>query len=1242
MIDRSRTHPCGCAGATVRPAAPPDPSPVFTTPNPTEITIRREGTAPLQILLEHGEASPDAIQRLADAVPDLPRLEIGPGTGAVDLRLETRSGDHVKAGSIVLEGAGGAALVMLDPTTRRFRKDQLRTGRYTARAASAQYGRARLDLEVRDGDVTRRIVTLDGEPARGTADLQLTVTGASGDHVDVRVTDRRTGARIREERSRIRNGKVLIAGLDLGAWHIDVRDDAGAGSCYDVDGGDSDLLRHFPPVSVVLGPRRPTPDPPDPAHDPFFGLSDKYSALVAILPEIGVRSVEELAKLEGEDLMHRLRESERYRHANIPNPVIGGAVLEARALFGRARIGGSQHARFTLAANVSYTRAYLPEHVGKAQLSFELPADAEAEVTIVTPTGTERSMVRGTHAITVNVNAADVAAARPFEVTVRNTKAQPTSVGWASTFPSGGIVPNAAALAVPTTRDNIAAIYSVWSARNPGVSPSVLDTSLDPENIRGWLDRARTVLNMVGVCSLNDLGTFRMQPNRILRPGAYVAPARPPLAVGDVAALAHYAFSDVINNSVVHYVPNDTLHTHAVVIGGAWDIRGQTVVIGADVRELTVIVRSILFDGATKITWEKPMLPGAHTYFPEKAPRGGDGSVPGERGHDGADGDQDPHPARNGGANADQGGPIITMYVLDATSNLPPIDLRGQQGGGGGRGQDGGDGGNGSQGEHADSHFFSGCCREVGHGGDGGNGGAAGRGGQGGRGGAGGRITVLTSAASIAAMAGAAPNIDVNPGQGGDGGDAGTFGLHGTGGEAGSADCELWCASHPERRGADGSDGAANIRGRQGDPGPPPSSDAAQIYPITEEQWNTEFNQPHILQVSPTDVEPGETVTLTGSNFQPATDRVYFDGVSQASGAVLDSMSATFTVPLTAEGGTHPVVIRPDGATSRRSNRVMLRVIPKLDAMAAGTRWTEGQAVQLTGLAFSPGCSVTAEDWSTSPHAICAMPVTSNTRTVINLQMPAAFPANVRGVRRIVVRNTDGGSNRPETIVRLSDTIVVNVAAFRVVGTTTGAGSPRSETEIANLFVEGGANTVGIPWVPARIAFRLVQPVKTVTIDDLRANMWPKDLTRAEEVKFAADNGGVAGAINVFFFRDLEDATAHAWFGGGPVIYGEEPGHTITAIDVFQIVAHEIGHVFCLTHVCPNAKENAADTFFGRACQGGDEQFLMYPHWDASDSMLIPPMQIDQARTGATHIEEGRIKLSADFSFICGVPDDQG
>jgi IPT/TIG domain len=817
--------------------------------------------------------------------------------------------------------------------------------------------------------------------------------------------------------------------------------------------------------------------------------------------------------------------------------------------------------------------------------------------------------------------AADLASGKPIELEIVNSSNARITAKLDYRFPAGigGL------FAAPTTKDNIAAIYRSWAARNPGLSADVVETSLIPENIVGWLDRARTYFSYAGVCSIDDLGAFRLAPNQALHPGAYVAPNKKSVSHSAVVALSHYAFTKIINNSIIHYRPNDTLHDTAIVLAGAWDIRGQTIVVGSDVRELVVIAKSIMYDAGSRITWDAPALPGPRTYFPANAANGANGSVPGERGHDGEAGDPDPHPARNGGTNAEVAAPIVTMYILDATSNLPPIDLRGQDGGGGGFGQIAGNGGDGAQGEHADSHFFSGCCRAVGWGGDGGNGGFGGRGGQGGRGGPGGRATLLTSDASIAVLAGSPPDVNVNPGGGGPGGPGGGGGAPGRGGPAGSADCELWCPSHPERHGSDGAGGGfGGVSGRSGDPGPNALSDALQVYPITPEQWNTVFNQPHILQVSPIDAEPDEIVTLSGQNFQLGTDKVFFDGVLQpdVSASVSSSTNAFVTVPHTAEGGTHPVVIRPAGASSRRSNRVMVRVIPKPDDIPVGTRWLEGQSQSLTGLAFAPGCQVSAEDWSVAGHPGISVPVISNTRTNIDLHIPNPPLGGLRGMRRVRVRNPDGGTNRAEIIVRLGDTILIRVAAFRVLGTTPGIGTARSVTDIASLFTEGDPHSIGVPWAQARISFQLAQPVGTITVADNIANIWPQQVLATD--KNALNLGpGVAGAINIFFVRDVQTLTAYSWFGGGPIFCGDNAGD-LSVEHLQAIAAHECGHALCLRHVCDGSGSEPPGTFFNRNCQSGDNTFLMFPHWNTQSGLTIPAGQVDAARIGATHFEEGK------------------
>jgi hypothetical protein len=244
-----------------------------------------------------------------------------------------------------------------------------------------------------------------------------------------------------------------------------------------------------------------------------------------------------------------------------------------------------------------------------------------------------------------------------------------------------------------------------------------------------------------------------------------------------------------------------------------------------------------------------------------------------------------------------------------------------------------------------------------------------------------------------------------------------------------------------------------------------------------------------------------------------------------------------------------------------------------------------------------------------------------------------------------VVRNPDNGESRAERVARISDTIVVRCAAFRVVGTSAGTGTVRSAAEITALFNEGAAGALSVPWAQARVAFKLVQPVQTVTIADDLANLWPKDDDDTQSTRdrdFYDDHGGVPGALNLFFFRDVEESTAYAWVGQGLIILGDEGGTILGPVDFMQVVAHEIGHALCLRHVCAKSGEDAADTFFGRACQDGDEANLMYPFWNTSDSMQLLPGQVDAARTGATHVENGKTSLSHPFDVDrCGAVDTQ-
>lgn len=1178
----------------------------FQPPEPfVEVDLTQPGAPTVHAIAPEGDAD-EARAALVQELRDLPRLAVGADAGALDLRLEDGVGRVVKRGTVVLDGPQGPVRVTVDPVTRRFRHDGLAPGEYTVRATSGTDGRAASRLEVRPGEVTRRALQLDGRRPEGTSTVRLAIADPDLDSVRVRVQDSVTGALLRDDDFAVVQGVVEIDGLIPGWLHFDI-EALGERACYDVDTDDDDHFR-VPPIDVMLNPvfkRRPDPDPPP---DWFTRLPQELHGLWPALHSLGIESLDQLALEEPEAVMHRALDAKVSLHSR----AIARAIDAARVALAVPRTHEGVHLPLLLRSGATTSTAVRLDRPGSVSLDVDL-GDGEGELLLEWPGGEKGVEVSGRRRVNVDVDKLE----EPGELRIRivNRTERELRGTVAAKLP----VAKDTLRVEETTRAHLISIYSSLAERNPGLGRRLIDATLLPENLAAWVDHARAAMRSLGVCSIDDLGLLRMQPMQKLHPGAYVAPFR---LLPVVPALDHYAFSHVIGGTILRYLPNDTLHETAIVLASEWDIRGQTVVIGSDVRELLVVVHSIRYDSATRITWEHGTLPPGPAYWPSPAPNGANGSGWGAHGAPGADGNQSPASSQNGGPNAVVEAPIVTMYLRDATGGLPPIELRGQAGGAGGRGQDGGRGGNGECGLRADGTFFGGCCRGVGWGGNGGAGGRGGGGGPGGNGGQGGRMTILTTSASIAAIDIQHPALDVNPGPGGFGGPPGSPGAGGSSGPAGSADCETWCSEHPERHGSNGAAGVAGATGPAGAPGPAPPSDALQFLPITEAQWDAQFNSPHVLSATPLVVEPGEHVSIIGDHFLPGTDRVFFDGVDVS--PVASATSAGFNVPLDAEGGNHPAVIRNPGDAGRLSNKAMLQVIPKVTALAPAARWTEGTACTIDGLAFHPGCQVTAEDWSQTPNVLFNLPVDTVTRTAISLTIPPAPLGNLRGVRRIHVRNPDSGTSRGEFVARIGDTIVVRVAAFRLVGSATGTQTPRTAVEIADLFTEGPTHSIDVPWAAARIAFELAQPVADLSVPDEVANVFPMESGSPHatwDAIFGAA-GFVPGALNILFARDVESLTAYAQFGGGPIVIGEEPGSTITATDLQQIVAHEVGHALCLRHICSGGE--GPGTFFDRACEDSDDVFLMYPYWNESDDMTLDPGQVPIARRGASYVETGK------------------
>jgi hypothetical protein len=1192
-----------------------------------EVTLRRPGVQPVTAVVPESLPLPDVLRELEEAVEDLPRRDVAAGKGAIDVFLERRDGGQVKDGTVIAEGLGAVRALREDPVTRRFHLDGLPAGRYTLRAASAGAGRRTVDFEIRAGDVTRAVVRLDGTKTRGKATLRIPLSGTSAGEVKVKVADRNDGKTVFDGIAKIFDGRVVLENLPLGKLHLDF-DDGSAKSCYDVDADDGSLIDLIEiPVLELVPVLRFEPDPPDFA---FAGIGDEYREVTRILPDLGIGTMEELAAVEPEALMHRAAALRESGGTPVSSRRFGDAVVAARQALGGLRVQGDVRLPLRLDRGASVERAVLPATHGTLSIQADLPPAAKGTLVIEGAFGRKTERMEGRQTIELELSHEHVASKEPLRIRFTNESAGAV-VGQLRVAVPWDRVHTAIVPPPPDPATLIDTIMASLAPKNPGLASVQAKSALAHGNVDAWIDHARTVLHAAGVCSIDELGRFRMKPPQKLSTGLYVAPKRKGLALAAPKHLAAWAFAQTFNDSIHRYVPNEVLHETAVVLAGEWDIRGQVMVIASDVRELLVIARKILHDAATRITWEEPVLSGPSAYWPNPAPIGFNGPNWGCNGGDGADGDQSPHPSKNGGANAVVSAPTVTMWVLDSTNNLPPIDLGGQRGGTGGSGQDGGRGGDGHQGRRADGHWLFGCCRGVGWGGNGGRGGRGGRGGKGGRGAEGGAITILTSAESLAVFATEPPTIDVRPGEGGAGGPGATGGPGGSGGAAGTADCEAWCDEHPERRGADGAVGENGTVGLPGESGQPVPSDAIQFIPITETQWEQEFNQPHILTVTPLVARPGDTIQISGANFDPSIDLVYFDGFAQ--GPVASAAAASFTVPTTSEGGFHPVVVRPLGVTDRRSNKVLIQILPVLDAIPAGTRWVENQSVTLTGLAIRPGAQVIAEDWSATPVKSFVLPVLGSTRTSIQVEVPGGPLGDLRGVRRIKIRNPDGGESREERVARISDTIVVRCAAFRVVGSTAGSGTMRSATEIEHLFTEGALDSVSVPWAQARISFRLVQPVQDVVVTDDLANIWPiLDMTEDQNIYGTA---GIDGALNLFFVRDVESSTAYMYFGGGPAFVGDESGTKLGPVDWQQVVAHEIGHGLCLRHICNGAGESPG-TFFDRGCEDGDEAYLMYPFWDTADGMQIHTGQVDPARSSGTHFESGKTAALAAANLFNG------
>jgi hypothetical protein len=167
---------------------------LFDAPEPlSEISIQSPGSIPIRVIAPTNDITPELIKKIENQSKDFPRLETTNGRGAVDIMLENEYGTHVKRGFILLENDTGKIGINIDPRTRRFRIGNLVAGKYLVKGYSIDSGNGSMRLTIREGDVTRSVLKLDGSAVQGTGSLRIQLKGTNSTSVKVRATDKLTG-----------------------------------------------------------------------------------------------------------------------------------------------------------------------------------------------------------------------------------------------------------------------------------------------------------------------------------------------------------------------------------------------------------------------------------------------------------------------------------------------------------------------------------------------------------------------------------------------------------------------------------------------------------------------------------------------------------------------------------------------------------------------------------------------------------------------------------------------------------------------------------------------------------------------------------------------------------------------------------------------------------------------------------------------------------------------------------------
>ncbi|GAA0880491.1 hypothetical protein GCM10009119_34610 [Algoriphagus jejuensis] len=431
----------------------------------------------------------------------------------------------------------------------------------------------------------------------------------------------------------------------------------------------------------------------------------------------------------------------------------------------------------------------------------------------------------------------------------------------------------------------------------------------------------------------------------------------------------------------------------SVIIAGVLDLTNIRLSIEANVEKLIIIAEEIICGPNAEITWKKP---GGSTPPRATDPglngRGWSGIHTNGNNRHGLDGENG-----RGGSSGITGSngfnaPELEIWVKNLT-NIPNINLSGEDGILGGKGQNGGRGGNGANGEGGKWAWFFGehCVSDPGDGGDGGDGGRGGNGGKGGNGGNGAKITVGVLDGTLAQTVSAnAFRLKNEGGRAGRGGAGGSGGQGGNGGRSGNG--EVCKSARNGKSGAQGQPGAVGSDGSRN------GIDALnEFFQFSEDAWDDLLTRPYITELNPVEVFPGNNITIRGTRFAN-NDRVILEGGITLVPTINADESISVTIPNNISGGKKSLFLRR-AFDNTESNRLFIRVKPQLDNLPAVL--APMATIELTGKAFLNGATALVDG-----QAIPAEVLTPNRLRFVMLGTPGTGTSG--GNVSIQVRNPDG------------------------------------------------------------------------------------------------------------------------------------------------------------------------------------------------------------------------------------------